>query len=37
MACKRLFLNRFCNVFSFSVEIQSDLAIPDKEPRNRQN
>jgi hypothetical protein len=37
MAGGALFLNGFCDTFSFPIEIQSDLAVPDEEPRNRQN
>jgi hypothetical protein len=37
MAGRKLFLNGFCITFSLPVEIQLDLAVPDEEPRNRQN
>jgi len=37
MAGRGLLLNRFCDIFSLPVEIQSDLAVPDEQPRNRQN
>ena len=36
MAGRRLLLNRFSDILSLPVEIQSDLAVPDEQPRNRQ-
>ena len=37
MAGGKLLLNRFCDTLSFPIEIQSDLAVPEKEPGNRQD
>jgi hypothetical protein len=37
MAGRELFLSGLFDSFCFRIEIQSDLAVPDEEPRNRQN
>ena len=37
MAGRKLFLNGFRITFSLPVKIESDLTVPDEEPRNRHN